>query len=160
VVSISLLGAILQIAALGPEVWKERNHPEEPVLQPCELGKATTITHTFAELPGDVALELARFFDTTPAMSDKGGLFNSTDVVDGNVPPRRFLRAYQRGDYWVIWYERGGGLASGPRTIALRRSSEQGSQAIRFDVAPGTSFTADLCAATKATLAGVRSSFP
>jgi hypothetical protein len=90
----SLLGAILQIAALEPEVWKERNHPEEPVLQPCELGNATTSAHTFAELPSDVALELARFFDATPAMSDRGGLFNSTDVVDGNVPQRRFLRAY------------------------------------------------------------------
>lgn len=152
-IALALL-TMLQATSLPPEVWKERNQPDMPVLPPCELGGGATMVRSMKGLPADVAAELARFFSNEP-MSDVGGPFNSTDVVDGPVPQRRFLRAYQTGQYWVIWYQLGGS-ASGPRTIALRRNGRPGNQT-PFQVAPGTALAGDLCMATKAIVSGVRS---
>ncbi|MFS0774052.1 hypothetical protein [Sphingomonas sp. 1P08PE] len=99
-----LFGAMLQTTYLPPEVWKERNQPETPVFQPCELGDGTTIARSLKQLPSDVTRELAGFFNAAIPMSDAVGPFNSIDVVDGPVPQRRFLRAYQTGRNWIIWY--------------------------------------------------------
>lgn len=151
-----LLGAMLQMAPLPHEVWKERNRPDMPVLPPCDLGYGATIAHSIKGLPADVVSELTRFFDAAMPMSDAGGPFNGIDIVDGPVPNRRFLRAYQAGRYWVIWYERGG-IVSGPRTIALHRNPTRENGASAFRMAPGTAFAGDLCIATKAIVAGVRS---
>ena len=151
-----LLGAMLQAAPLRPEVWKERNQPDMPVLQACELGSDTMIANSLRQLPADVVIELSRFFDGSIFMSDAGGPFNSTDVVDGPVPQRRFLRAYQSGRYWLIWYEQGG-RASGPRIIALYRDVARRNHPAAFRIAPGTLLAGNLCMAMKAILSGVRS---
>lgn len=152
-----LLAAMLQTVPLSPEVWKERNRSDMPALPACKLGDDATIAHSIKELPSEVATEITRFFGVATPMSDAGSPFNSTDVVDGVVPNRRFLRAYQAGHYWVIWYERGGSV-SGARTIALRRDAALG--ATGFRMTPGTMFAGDLCVATKAIMAGVRNATP
>ena len=158
-IAMILLAAMLQTAPLRAEVWKERNQPDMPVLPRCDLGSGTTIADSIKALPTDVVGELTRFFEATIPMSDAGGPFNSTDVVDGRVPNRRFLRAYRTERYWVIWYELGGRI-SGPRTIALHRNPARTNRAAMFQIAPGTAFAGDLCIAAKAILSGVRSATP
>jgi hypothetical protein len=79
-------------------------------------------------------------------------------VEDRSVPQRRFVRAYFVRDVWLIWYEQGG-FGYELRTLALTRGF--GDQRGRtFRATPGSSFTGDLCVASKAFLAGVRSSGP
>lgn len=149
-----LLGAMLQAAPLPPETWKERNRPDMPAISACELGAGSRIAATITQLPDEVAAELHRFFGPEGGISEANGLYNSTDVVNGGVPVRRFLRAHQVGDYWIVWYERGG-LAAGQRTIALKRDGNR--EGSTYRMLPGTTFRGDLCAATKAIAAGVRS---
>jgi hypothetical protein len=58
-----LLGmAILQATPLPPETWKERNHPDMPVIPTCYLGKDATVATSLASIPKQVATELTRFF--------------------------------------------------------------------------------------------------
>lgn len=146
------LGALLQATALPPATWKERNRPDMPALPACELGGAPFVT-AMADLPPAVSAELRRFVGPGP-ISDADGPFNSTDVVGDGVPQRRFLRAYPAGDVWIIWFEVGGNVA-GPRTIALDREARSSSSSPAFRARPGTMFAGDLCAASKAILAGV-----
>jgi hypothetical protein len=150
-----LLAALAQAAPLPPAVWKERNRPDMPVLPPCELGAGTSVVDRLMALPVEVADGLSRFLGPKP-MSDAGGPFNGTDVVGEGVPQRRFLRAYGTGRRWVIWYELGG-MAGGPRTLALRREAARHGQPARYHAVPGTVLAGDLCAATRAIMAGVRS---
>jgi hypothetical protein len=150
-----LLGTAIQTVPLPPAVWKERSRPDMPVLAPCDLGEGSIVTKTLAELPEGVAAEVLRGFGPA-GISDAGGPFNSTDVVNPSVPARRFIRAYLVKGYWIIWYERGG-FVSGPRTVALSRVRNGAADASAYRMMPGTVFTGDLCTATKAILAGVRS---
>lgn len=140
--------------ALPPATWKERNHPDMPALPQCDLDGAQAV-NKMAELPEIVSSEIARVF-ASGGISEADGPFNSTDFVDGPVPRRRFLRAYRSGDYWIIWFEVGGN-AGGPRTIALRRRIHAPASSPAFQAKPGTIFAGDLCAASKAILAGVAS---
>ncbi|PSJ40540.1 hypothetical protein [Allosphingosinicella deserti] len=157
-IAIIMTGALLQAEPLPPETWKERNLPDTPVFPPCPLSE-DIVVHSLMQVPVEVSTELNRFFKDSTPMSDAGGPFNSIDVVDGRVPSRRFLRAYQAGRYWVIWYELGG-FASGLRTIALRRDELRRNGASTYQIAPGTAFAANLCIATRAILSGVRSAAP
>ncbi|MBB4151028.1 hypothetical protein ACFSUK_19030 [Sphingobium scionense] len=158
-----LLGAELALAsapgdivpqgnALPPATWQERNHPDMPTLPQCDLDGARAV-YKMAELPETVSSEIARVF-ASGGISEADGPFNSTDFVDGPVPRRRFLRGYRSGDYWIIWFEVGGN-AGGPRTIALRRFIRAPASSPAFQARPGTIFAGDLCAASKAILAGV-----
>jgi len=147
-----LLGALLQSTGLPPATWKERNHPDMPLLPACDLGGSAVVT-TMADLPLPVSAELKRFVGPD-GISDADGPFNSTDVVGDGVPQRRFLRAYPTGDIWIIWFETGGNV-SGPRTIALYRDPNSAAFSPTFQARPGTMFAGNLCAASKAILAGV-----
>ncbi|RSU54844.1 hypothetical protein [Sphingobium yanoikuyae] len=161
--AVLLLGAEIALASapgdivpqghvLPPATWKERNHPDMPVLPHCDLDGAQAV-NKMAELPEIVSSEIARVF-ASGGISEADGPFNSTDFVDGSVPRRRFLRGYRSADYWIIWFEVGGN-AGGPRTIALRRSTHAPASSPAFQARPGTIFAGDLCAASKAILAGV-----
>lgn len=155
-----LLGmAILQAAPLPPETWKERNHPDMPVIPKCNVGKDATIAISIASLPDPIAAELTRFFGAG-GLSEANGPYNSTDVSNGNhVPTRRFLRAYHVRDYWIIWYEHGG-IVTGQTTLALTSDSERRHGERPYRVTPGTALAGNLCIATKALIAGVRTSNP
>jgi hypothetical protein len=63
-----------------------------------------------------VAREDAKF-EWHHLMAPKGGAFNSTDVIVGGAPSRRFIRAGHDGNEWFVWYERGGVAYS--KNIAL-----------------------------------------
>jgi hypothetical protein len=94
------------------------------------------------------------------SLSEVNGPYNSTDVSDGNhVPTRRFLRAYHVRDYWIIWYEHGG-IVTGQTTLALTPDNERRHGGRIYRVTPGTSLAGNLCTATKALIAGVRTGNP
>jgi hypothetical protein len=147
-----LLGALLQSAFSPPAIGKERNRPDMPALPACDLGGGPIVTR-MGDLPPPVSAELKRFVGPGP-ISDADGPFNSTDVVGDGVPQRRFLRAYPTANIWIIWFEVGGNVA-GPRTIALYRDARSPASSPIFQARPGTMFAGDLCAASKAILAGV-----
>lgn len=150
-----LLGALVQATPLPPQTWKERNHPDMPLLPACDLGGSAPVIKKRADLPPGVAAKLTRLF-APGVISEADGPFNSTDVIGGDVPTRRFIRAYHVGSDWIIWYELGGGRASGPRTIAMHdRNASRTMMA-----APGTTFAGDLCAASKAIASGARTATP
>ncbi|WP_380785162.1 hypothetical protein [Sphingomonas sp. R86521] len=151
--------AMLQVNPLPPETWKERNHPDMPILPACDLGNQADIADSIASLPKEVSVELARFSKSGGGISEANGPYNGTDVVDGSVPTRRFIRAYHVQNKWIVWYEHGG-LVTGIVTLGLEldNSTKDGRRAYR--AMPGTVLSGDLCAATKALLAGVRSGNP
>lgn len=158
----TLLALMLQTTALMPQTtplpnaaWKERNQPEMPRLPPCALQDASVVM-TLTALPEPLAVEIQRFFESIGGMSDAGGPYNSTDVIDGKVPRSRFLRAYRVGNAWIIWFEKGG-FVSGPRTLAFRENKQVRAGERAYQAMPGTFFSGELCMATKAILAGVRS---
>lgn len=150
-----LVGALVQATSLPPQTWKERNHPDMPSLPACDLGIGAPVIEKMADLPPTVSAELTSFFAPN-VISEADGLFNSTDVIGGNVPTRRFIRAYHVGHDWIVWYELGGGRASGPRTIALHDRNARRT----MTVTPGTTFAGDLCAASKAIASGARTASP
>lgn len=153
-----LLGAVmLQASPLALETWKERNLPDMPILPACDLGKEAMISRSIANLPKEAASELSRYFQSGGGIAEANAQYNSTDVVDSKVPSYRFIRAYNIKNYWIIWYQRGGGFVTGHETIALEtdKAIKDGRHAYR--AMPGTRFTGNLCEATKALLVGVRS---
>ncbi|NIJ28843.1 hypothetical protein FHT00_000776 [Sphingomonas insulae] len=142
---------------VGPyAAWKERHQPDMPVFPPCVLQTASTMATSMAQLPPDVVEEFHRAIGNRK-VSDAGGPFNSTDVIDDeDVPQHRFLRAYNIAGYWVIWFELGGRV-SGPRTIAFTRERSQRNKERKYVVQHGTRFVGNLCAATNAIADGARS---
>jgi hypothetical protein len=80
--------------------------PETP--QPdvaCKLHHSVREFASLAALPS----WFRNFLRHTPGeMADRGGRFNSTDVVIGDYPSRRFIRAGQSAAIWFLWYEQGG----------------------------------------------------
>ena len=100
--------AMLQVNPLPPETLKERNHPDMPILPACDLGKKAKVATYIASLPKEVSAELARLSRSVGGVSEANCPYNSTDVVDGRVPTRRFIRAYHVQNNWIVWYEHGG----------------------------------------------------
>jgi hypothetical protein len=154
---LALLSAMLQSAPLSPSAWKERNQPDTPNMPACELGEGVLVMESIKTLPHDGEAAVRRSFGPH-GLSDAGGPFNSSDVISSQSAPqtRRFLRAYQVQAYLVVWYEKGGGMAAGPRTVAFMRRGRSTETASDYEMIPGTIFSGDLCAATKAILVGVR----
>ena len=134
---------------------RERHHPDRPGLPRCDI-KAGTVAHTMKDLPRPVRDELARFSAAARGMADAGERYNGTDVIDGDVPGSRFVRGYGLRDMWIVWCERGG-IATMMRTVALRPVSGGRGAAPAYRVEPGTMLGGNMCEATKALLAGVRS---
>jgi len=56
-------------------------------------------------------------------MVDRGEFFNSTDVILKPAPSARFIRAGKSGNYWFLWYERGG-IAYSKHIVLLRMDLE------------------------------------
>lgn len=152
-----LLGmAMLQANTLPPETWKERHHPDMPVLPVCDLGKDATTSFSIANLPNKAGSELSRYFKSGGGIAEANGLYNSTDVIDSKIPSYRFIRAYHVKNYWIIWYERGG-LVTGRHTLALEPDKTTKDHRLSYRNIPGTNLSGNLCEATKALLVGVRS---
>ncbi|WP_084580498.1 hypothetical protein [Sphingomonas azotifigens] len=126
--------------------------PAGPV---CDLGPDAVVVHRLADLPGAVATEVRRGF-AAGGIAEAGAPYSATDVMRAGLPQRQFLRAYGAGRYWILWFEQGG-FASGQRTVALRRVDPRAGGAARYQMEPGTVFAGNLCDASKAILAGVRS---
>jgi len=129
-----------------------------PAIPACKLDRQIS-ADKIAKLPKDVSYELKRFFGPDGGLSEANGPFNSTDVYDGRVPSRRFLRAYHIGKIWVVWYEKGG-FFHNLQTIALAPQLGSNSKSEILRVQPGTAFFGNLCAATTAIVAGVRTGAP
>ena len=92
----------LQSASLSPETWKERNDPDMPLLPGCDLGPNYLAVTRKDHLPAGVLTELDRYSRPAGGLSEAGGPFNKSDVVDWNVPVRRFIRTYHVGGYWIM----------------------------------------------------------
>ena len=77
-----------------------------PRLSDCTQAGSEALER-LGDLPSEVVERLNKFFKE--GFADAGAAFNPSDFVrDPSVPQRRFLRAYQHGDKWIIWYEHGG----------------------------------------------------
>jgi hypothetical protein len=158
VILLTLASAALQASSLPYLTWKERNQPDAPVLPKCELGSDAAHIRSMADLPSAALVEVKRLFKSY-GISDVGGPFNSTDVIDGVVPQRRFIRAYRVRTELIIWYEKGG-FVSGPRTVLMTQTNQNNERTSTFRTVRDTFFTGNLCAATKAILDGVQVATP
>jgi hypothetical protein len=81
-------------------------------VMPNDIDFICTIHHVTAsdlnslkKLPDSVKAYIA---GSIGPMADRGEFFNSTDVIAKPAPSARFIRAGRVGDYWFLWYERGG----------------------------------------------------
>lgn len=94
--------ALLLLSARPASAW----------VMPNDIDFICTIHHVTAsdlnslkKLPDSVKAYIS---GAIGAMADRGEAFNSTDVVVKSAPATRFIRAGRVGDYWFLWYERGG----------------------------------------------------
>ena len=158
VILLTLASAALQASSLPHLTWKGRNQPDAPVLPKCELGSDAVHIKSMADLPSSALIEVNRFFKSY-GISDVGGPFNPTDIIDGMVPRRRFIRAYRVRTELIVWYETGG-FVSGPRTILMTQRNQNNESTSNFRTVRDTFFTGNLCAATKAILDGVQVATP
>ncbi|MDV3458385.1 hypothetical protein RZN05_15410 [Sphingomonas sp. HF-S4] len=131
--------------------------PKMPELPTCSFEQSAKLVERKTDLPGDVSAEVERQFGFTKGIAEAGDYFESTDNIRFSDAPRaRFLRAYSVGKTWLIWFEKGGSMASGPRLIALAPPSAGGSGPGEISAVPNSYFAGNLCAASRAFLAGVR----
>lgn len=109
-----------------------------------------------ADLPPQAASELERLFRPIHGIAEAGEYFERTDVISNKAPQARFIRAYHVRDIWFVWYERGGIVLS-TSTLALvpMTAGATGDKVLRY--AAGSGFRGDLCAGSKAFIAGARS---
>ena len=63
-------------------------------------------------------------------IADRGEFFNSTDVIMRDGPSRRLIRAGHAGNFWFVWYERGG-IAYFKTVLILTPSSDGAREAGR-----------------------------
>ena len=148
--------SLLQASGANSAAWKERHHPEMPNLPQCTFTSPAKEVRSLAELPEEVRTEVMRFFKGGGGIADTDGEFNSTDYIDDEAVPRvRFIRAYLTKDVWFVWWE-AGGIVHNLNTLALTRQRDEGGGSPVFRAAPGSGFTGDLCAGSKAFLTGAR----
>jgi hypothetical protein len=138
-------------AALG-----DRRASSSHNLPPCAFDGGAVLVERKGDLPTEASLEIERLFAPIGGIAEAGTFFESSDAATTDAPSARFIRAYHIGDVWIIWFERGGvGLSA--HTVALEPETDEstGKQVLR--AAPGSSFQGDLCAGSKAFVAGARS---
>ena len=153
-----LLLSLAQTPPVKTEAWKERHFPRPFEAPACVFTKPSKEVASLNDLPVQVRWEVMRFFTAGGGIADVDGEYNSTDFIDdGSVPRRRFIRAYLTEDVWLIWYERGG-IIRGGNTLALTRQRDGDGVATIFRATPGSGFSGDLCAGSKAFLSGARAS--
>ena len=84
---------ILQSAAAAPQ------QPQ------CAVSFATRFVDRFAELPEAIRADLTK----DGKVAEPGEPFNDTDdILDPNLPQRRFIRGGRSGDKWFVWLDHGG----------------------------------------------------
>lgn len=151
-----MLFSLFQAADPSSAAWKERHFPPMPKVPECGFSKPVKQVASMTDLPEQVRAELVRFFASSGGLADANSEFNSTDVVeDTSVPRLRFIRAYLTEDVWFVWWE-AGGVGRGLNTLALKRGRGKGREQEAYRAEPGSIFTGDLCAGSKAFLAGAR----
>lgn len=152
-----MIGVAVMLAQVAPTqgpAWQERHFPPALVVPACAFERPAREVRLLRALPAQVQAELSRFFGRGGGLADVDGEFNATDVIDDRkVPQRRFIRAYLTDDVWFIWFEQGG-LARHVSLVALRRGNQQAGSPADYRVAPNSYFSGNLCAASKAFLAG------
>ena len=88
-----------------------------PVTEVTDIGELPpSVLNAILARIDPLAREDAKF-EWHHLMAPRGGAFNSTDVVKGDAPSRRFIRAGHDGNEWFVWYEHGGEAYS--KNIAL-----------------------------------------
>jgi hypothetical protein len=153
-----LLLVLAQTSLPQTEAWQERHFPKPLEAPGCAFSRPSKEVGSLKDLPPQVRSEVMRFFTAGGGLADRNGEFNSTDFIDDRrVPSRRFIRAYLTEDVWFIWYEQGG-FVRNTNTLALTRQRDGDGIATIFRATPGSGFTGDLCAGSKAFLSGARAS--
>ena len=71
-------------------------------------GHAFSEVRSLDDLPDEMQSTLGVRRPGLEGIADRGGAFNQTDVVGGQLPMRRFLTAGKDGDTWLVALERGG----------------------------------------------------
>ena len=122
---------------------------------PCTFDQPATLVERMADLPPGVMAAFDAMFGDDRGTAEAGAYFESTDYVQTPAPRRRFIRAYRIGEVWIIWYERGGIVLSEGMVALGPRYGDNGVVALQG--VPGSNFGGDLCASSKAFLAGARS---
>jgi len=141
-----LLSLLLQVTPI----------PDTPEPPACSFERSATLVTRKTDLPAAAIAELDRLFETAHGIAEASDYFEVTDSVSVSDAPRaRFLRAYGVGELWFVWFERGGiGLSRHVFALGPRRGDDG---KIGLHALPGSYFAGDLCAASRAYLAGVRS---
>jgi len=124
-------------------------------LPPCDFDQPALLVERMADLPPGAVAAFDAMFGDDRGTAEAGAYFESTDYIQTPAPRRRFIRAYRIGETWIIWYERGGIVLSEGMVALYPRSGDDG--VVALQVMPGSLFGGDLCASSKAYLAGARS---
>jgi hypothetical protein len=126
---------------------------QAPIVAECAI-PGSKVVYRLADLPGDVRAQLVGAFDD--GFAEVETAFDATDVHYPGRPERRFIRAYQSGTKWMIWYEHGG---RGYHWHAVGMRKQSASRPISLDRnAKYVGSDDSLCAASKAYFAGARAS--
>lgn len=156
-----LLLALIALTTLAPQDGRApapsaQSAPPAKQLPSCVFEGGAALIERKADLPAEASSELDRLFAQIGGIAEAGQFYESSDVQMTKGPKARFIRAYHVGDLWFVWFERGGiGVSS--YTLALAPSLEDASGRKVLKMAPGSSFQGDLCAGSKAFIAGARS---
>jgi hypothetical protein len=147
---------IIAMLLLIPPSSLQQNFGDSPKLAACEVADAQVV-NSFLGMPADVRIGLRRAFKGQ--FAEENGPFNASDFIDPHnpVPQRRFLRAYKRGNVWLVWYEHGG-IGYHLHASGLTKRHDPSSVEMDSDARFIGSTAKDLCAATKAFFEGVRTS--
>jgi len=141
--------------ALLPLLLQSATTPPMPDLPACTFDRPARLVTRKADLPADARAELDRLFQASAGIAEANAFFESTDSITTNAPHHRFLRAYRIDDAWLIWFESGGIVLS--RAMLALRPLRGDDGRIGLHADPGSHFSGDLCASSRAYLMGARS---
>lgn len=144
-------------AAFGLQPTVERDLSNLPPPPECAFEGGATRFDSLAALPEHVRAAIGRLFEPWKGMADAGVPYRWGDVFSSTDPmPRtRFVRAYRAGGTWFLWYD-AGGFGIMRQTLALVEERDPHTDQMRAGGLPGSRFSGDLCAGSKAFLAGAR----
>ncbi len=150
------LSSALAASALQPA--PARDHSDLPKPPACEFAGGAVQVDRLSDLPPHVRIAVDRLFAPMNGMAEAGRPYNWTDVIaSSDLSPRtRFVRAYFTGNIWFIWYD-AGGVGIMRQTIGIGEFRDPQTGRLTAGGLPGSRFSGDLCAGSKAYLAGVRS---
>lgn len=129
--------------------------PAMPEFPACSFEQSAKVAARKTDLPAAALAEVEGFLQGTQGIAagdyfDSSGSFRISDT-----PRARFVRAYGVGKLWFVWFERGG-IGLSRQVVALGPGHGDDGE-IGLYALPGSHFSADLCAASEACLARVRS---